>query len=546
MCAKPKWKEVYPFIKTAIHPLEMPEDWLSQVVSQIARVYQADCAIYSGVAPDAEVAATAYGTEGFWAEVATFAEAIAPPQPLPTLPEAEQPTVKAFQLHTLPDWLTTQQQKPYPVSDATTGTLTIPIMLGAAGMTTGKPAKAGAGLQLVLQLRRSPHVSAQEVAWTPDEMMALEVICSQLVIAYQSMDWRRQIGQIRRQASLVGRVAQLINSSLNPDEVVERIIAELGHGLRSDRCILLDLRDQPVHILTLWDEVDQTLPPLPEFVDDQASWAEVVESFWQGGASHLQVEVTTALDNELQGWLKQMGATSLLLVPLMIQAELFGAIALLSYQQPRRYQLDELQTVRQVADQVAIALINAQHYQGMWHRQESRRIQSSPLQQDVLQDKLTQLLNRRALENELEHLSSRSLRAVQSSFCILICDIDYFKLVNDTYGHLIGDEVLRVLAQRLQRQLRRDTPLYRYGGEEFMVILMDTELKKAVDVAERLRYEVQSQPVRTQAGAVAVTVSFGVAQYQPQKDQNAWDIVHRADQALQEAKRQGRDRIKAL
>jgi diguanylate cyclase (GGDEF)-like protein len=235
-----------------------------------------------------------------------------------------------------------------------------------------------------------------------------------------------------------------------------------------------------------------------------------------------------------------------LLVPLFIQEEFFGAVALLSYQRDRVYLLDELQTVRQVADQAAIALTNAQHYQSLWRKKEVLLRQNSTLQQEALRDELTQLMNRRALERELEQLSTKAVWMIQPTFSLVICDIDYFKLVNDAHGHLIGDQVLHNLAQRLQSQLRRGTPAYRYGGEEFVVILTETPLSKAIDVADRLRHTIRSTPVQTKIGLIEVTASFGVAQQDAVNDQSAWDVLQRADRALYEAKRQGRDQVQAL
>jgi diguanylate cyclase (GGDEF)-like protein len=248
----------------------------------------------------------------------------------------------------------------------------------------------------------------------------------------------------------------------------------------------------------------------------------------------------------LQDWLRDIRATSVLLIPLFTQSEFFGAVALLEYQQTRTYQIDELQTIRQVADQAAIALTNAQHYQSLWFKQEALRMQNTSLQQEVIRDELTQLLNRRSLERELAQLSARTVWTVQPPFSLIVGDIDYFKLVNDTYGHPVGDEVLHAVADRLQKQLRRKTHAYRYGGEEFVIILTETPLEKALDVAERLRQAVRSPAIPTTVGALEVTISFGVAQQNPLSDQNAWDILQRADRALYSAKRQGRDRVEAL
>jgi diguanylate cyclase (GGDEF)-like protein len=248
----------------------------------------------------------------------------------------------------------------------------------------------------------------------------------------------------------------------------------------------------------------------------------------------------------LQIWLQDIGAQSVLVVPLFIQEEFFGGVALLAYQYGRSYLIDELQTVRQVADQAAIALTNAQHYQRLWRKQEALRIQNNSLQRAILRDELTQLMNRRSLERELEQLSMGAIWTIHPPFCIVVCDIDYFKHVNDAHGHLVGDEVLQEIAKRLQGQLRRGTPAYRYGGEEFVIILTDTPLNQAVDVAERLRRAVRSTPFLTKAGHLETTASFGIAQQNLTCDHSAWDVLHRADSALYEAKRQGRDRVHAL
>jgi diguanylate cyclase (GGDEF)-like protein len=264
--------------------------------------------------------------------------------------------------------------------------------------------------------------------------------------------------------------------------------------------------------------------------------------FIQGGASYLQIGLQEPTLDPLQVWLQDIGAQSVLVVPLFTHGEFFGGIALLSYQYQRSYLIDELQTVRQVADQTALALTNAQHYQRLWQKQESLRMQSTA-QQANLRDDLTQLLNRRSLERELEQLSLSAIWTVNPPFCVIVCDIDYFKLVNDAHGHRAGDEVLQAVAKRLQGQLRRGTSAYRYGGEEFVVILTDTPIHLALDVTKRLWRAVRSTPILTQAGSLDVTASFGIAQCDLTTDHTAWDVLQHADKALYEAKRLGRDQV---
>jgi diguanylate cyclase (GGDEF)-like protein len=382
--------------------------------------------------------------------------------------------------------------------------------------------------------------------WTLEELDSLEVVCSQLGLAYSALYWRHRLDQARQQSALIGRISRLLNSTLNPDEIVGRIVAEMGYSLQCDRSILVDLRHEMVNVLSIWDHPERQFMPIERRQSHRDYWQNVIEMFLQGGASYLEVGITEPNPDSLKGWLHEIGAQSVLLVPMFIQEDFFGAVALLSYERERSYSLDELQAVRQAADQAAIALTNAQHYQSLWHKKEILQLQNNSLRMEIMRDELTQLLNRRALEQELEQLSNSNNWATQPTFSIIVCDIDHFKKVNDTYGHLTGDEMLQALAHRLQNQLRRETPAYRYGGEEFIIILNETKLDKAIEVAERLRLSVQTHPVRTKSGLINATASFGVAQQDVQYDHSAWDVLQRADEALYEAKGNGRDRVAAL
>jgi diguanylate cyclase (GGDEF)-like protein len=545
---KPTWKSIYPCIETAVINLDSTEALLRQAVWAIATTYQTDCGLWAGMNTGTADALRVYATSGMWAEFA--------PHPLDTAANKnslqDSPEVHQFYLDKAPFWLQQQQHAPRLIQ-LEAGDLIVPIASSHPVMRTqGQQKSAANPPQFVLQLSRTTArpvenpSQAEIVGWSSEELESIEIVGSQLEMAYSALYWRERLEQSRQQAALVGRIARLLNSSLNPDEIVGRIVAELGQGLQSDRCVLIDLRDDLVTILAIWDHPDRNLDKLEHRQLDRTHWQNVLEMFLQGGASFLTIEALEREPDPLQEWLQTIGAASVLLIPLFIQAEFFGAVALLSYQRTRPYLLDELQTIRQVADQAAIALTNAQHYQSLWYKQEALRLQNNSLQLEVIRDELTQLMNRRSLERELERLSAPAVWTVQPVFSVIVCDIDYFKLVNDTHGHRIGDEVLQIVAARLQKQLRRETLAYRYGGEEFVVLLTETTLPKAVDVAERLRQAVRSSAIKTTAGFMQITASFGVAQQDPTWDHNAWDVLQRADQALYEAKRQGRDRVEAL
>lgn len=156
-------------------------------------------------------------------------------------------------------------------------------------------------------------------------------------------------------------------------------------------------------------------------------------------------------------------------------------------------------------------------------------------------DSLTGLLNRRAL---FERLSQEMARAKRhgSVLSVILCDMDGFKEINDTYGHTAGDEVLRYIAQTLKEPLRRADTVGRYGGDEFMIILPATSAKGAQSLAERIRSTIEATEFQVAEGrTVRLSVSIGVAECNPESDIN--DIVRNADKALYTSKQAGKNRV---
>jgi two-component system chemotaxis response regulator CheY len=164
-------------------------------------------------------------------------------------------------------------------------------------------------------------------------------------------------------------------------------------------------------------------------------------------------------------------------------------------------------------------------------------------------DKLTDLFNRRALFRALEKDLYRAIRE-QKSFHNIMLDIDYFKKVNDTYGHQVGDAVLKELAQRLRNISRPYDVIGRYGGEEFLIGFINGDGKVAVEFAERLRESISQQPFIIGNLRLPITISLGVASFQPAGKINKTkihellgELIKKTDDALYEAKRQGRNRV---
>ena len=220
------------------------------------------------------------------------------------------------------------------------------------------------------------------------------------------------------------------------------------------------------------------------------------------------------------------GAGRLVLLPLSVGGESFGFLALMT-DKGLRLARDQVQTLNACVNHLALALRNAFLYRQV-------KIQAD-------RDGLTKIGNRRSFEERLSSEVARHGRYDQPLSLILV-DLDHFKTVNDTYGHPVGDEVLRDMALLLGEGLRSSDYPARYGGEEFVVILPHTSSEQAALLAERLRQRVAERVFRTEGKVgLSITVSAGVASLAP--GGSPQDLVYLADKALYEAKKGGRNLV---
>ena len=173
---------------------------------------------------------------------------------------------------------------------------------------------------------------------------------------------------------------------------------------------------------------------------------------------------------------------------------------------------------------------------------EEVKRQKEELERISRTDGLTQLDNRRHLEERLEEQFEHAKR-LHEHFAIVMCDLDKFKSVNDTYGHQAGDEVLRQCAAILRQEAREIDRVGRYGGEEFMLVLPGTQLDSAVTFAERVRKAVEAHTFTFAGGTLRRTMSLGVAGWPHPKLADCDSLVKAADDALYVAKETGRNRV---
>jgi len=220
---------------------------------------------------------------------------------------------------------------------------------------------------------------------------------------------------------------------------------------------------------------------------------------------------------------------SFLGVPVVFRDRVTGLIALYNSSE-QSFTQEDGQVADLFASQVAIALEN------------SRQVELK--EKLAVTDELTGLNNRRAFASMGEREVVRA-RRYQRPLSLILFDIDHFKNVNDTHGHLIGDKVLRVLTELVTKTTRGTDIVCRYGGEEFIVLMPEAGRAEGLAMAERLREEIsRMRVVTTTAETLALTVSLGVAELGPDVGENLETLIARADRAMYEAKAAGRNTVR--
>ncbi|WP_333654733.1 diguanylate cyclase [Dissulfurispira sp.] len=171
---------------------------------------------------------------------------------------------------------------------------------------------------------------------------------------------------------------------------------------------------------------------------------------------------------------------------------------------------------------------------------EAKRLMKT-LKESAFKDALTGLYNRRFLEESFENLVAGVLRR-GTTLGLLMCDLDFFKQTNDVYGHDVGDMVLKETAGNIRKSVRTSDLVIRFGGEEFLVLLIDTKPGDSFDVAEKIRETIEESKVKIAGGFIQKTISIGVSEF-PTDTQNFWEAIKFADVALYKAKERGRNKV---
>ncbi|HLF97926.1 MAG TPA: HDOD domain-containing protein [Methylococcaceae bacterium] len=318
----------------------------------------------------------------------------------------------------------------------------------------------------------------------------------------------------------------LPHQSLVPEEIVENTFRAIRQDFAYDRLYLLESEPQTRRLKLVHLQRAERAAALP------ANLVWEIKPFFENILESLRRRVpvviagSTLQEAEL---LRELGVKELGLVPVTRNGQSAGLIGVDNCCSGQRLQLADLSVVSIIASEMALALEHARLFETYRKR--------------ALLDPLTQIYNRGALEDTLNPLFEQAACGGRS-LAVCLVDIDFFKKFNDTFGHLVGDDILKVVAGLMQKTSRPTDHVGRFGGEEFIFILPDTSFEPALHFAERFRQRVEQlgQLLEKRFSGHPLSVSVGIAAHEADCRDGKM-LIARADQALYAAKKSGRNRV---
>lgn len=308
-------------------------------------------------------------------------------------------------------------------------------------------------------------------------------------------------------SALLKMVTERLHDLLKADGAVSFIMHHRGDGLHTEPVVVRNFSPPEVnHLQRLFSKDNSAWP-----------WVNSADEHVNGTQDDKAVTISILMRKRLE------------ILPLQTGGTLQGLIVFAWQDADTRLPAKLGIILKTIAAQTAIALERAYLYENV--------------KEMALTDALTKLPNRRQFDISLTREMSRT-RNFGRSMCLIMLDIDFFKKVNDTCGHLAGDEILRQLGALIKRQFRNTDFAARFGGEEFAVILPETEIEEAVVLTEHFRREVENTEFNSGVAINRITISAGISRYdQHSKFNSCNDMIDAADNALYAAKANGRNRV---
>ncbi len=350
----------------------------------------------------------------------------------------------------------------------------------------------------------------------------------------------RELNQARAEArsrTEMVDILQEVTASLKPDEIYQILVRRVARGLRISKCSII--------IANPGDEVGTVVaanenPMLGNLQVDLMRYPEIRQATQTGQMVHVRDVLTDPLYAEIrQEWEAEgvmVPTRSVIAIPFNLREMPAGVFFLRTTAEAAPLNEQDARFANQVIEAAVAALEKAYDLESAVMGQEQMRHLAET-------DPLTETYNRRALLEKLTQEMDRAQRYDTILACLMI-DIDNFKQVNDTHGHLIGDRILRQMANLLRREQRAVDIVARYGGEEFVVLLPETGVTGARIFAERILRRVSGYEFGEPGRPVRITTSIGVATFPNERIEDCDSMLRMADENLYKAKNDGRNRFR--
>lgn len=337
---------------------------------------------------------------------------------------------------------------------------------------------------------------------------------------------------------IVAAVTQRIRQFLELNEILQATADELRQLFDTDRVLIYQFEPDWSGSVAVESVVEGCPSILGREIVDTCFQSTQAAYYREGNSRAIEDIETAGLSPCHVELLRGLNVRADLIVPILQQEKLWGLMIAHQCRSSRRWRQSEINLFNQLASQAAIAIQQSELYHQLQQaNQELQRLAAS--------DGLTQVANRRCFDNTLKAEWQRLARE-QLPLSFILCDVDYFKLYNDSQGHLAGDDVLRQVASAIAQTLQRPADLVaRYGGEEFAVLLPNTDAQGAIASAEAIQAQIRKLHLPHPNSQISrfITLSLGVATVVPHEHTSPALLVAAADQKLYQAKAEGRNRV---
>jgi two-component system cell cycle response regulator len=350
----------------------------------------------------------------------------------------------------------------------------------------------------------------------------------------------RELNQARAEArsrSEMIDIMQEVTTSLKPEEIYQILVRRVAHALNISRCsiIMAGPEDVTATVVAAFEN-----PELHNLSVDLAKYPEVRRALVTGEVVLVRDATTDPLYDQVRGdWsakVEPVQTRSAIALRFMLRGQPAGVFFLRTTSEDAPLNDQDIQFAEQIIAAAVSALEKAYDLESAVMGQEQMRHLAET-------DPLTNCFNRRALMEKLEQEMDRAARYATMLTGMMI-DIDNFKQINDTHGHLVGDRVLKQLANLLKREQRSVDIVARYGGEEFVVLLPETTSAESRNFAERILRRVANYDFGDSNQTVRVTISIGIASYPSERVTDGESLLRLADNHLYRAKSDGRNRFR--